>query len=72
MADEIVVRPARARADYDACVLLQRAVWGLEDSEIPESVILASINDIETERGTPSVACRSRVDAVARRFYRAL
>jgi predicted GNAT superfamily acetyltransferase len=40
MADDIVVRPARARADYDACVLLQRAVWGLEDIEITSAIQL--------------------------------
>ena len=40
MADDIVVRPARARADYDASVLLQRAVWGLEDVEITSAIQL--------------------------------
>jgi chorismate synthase len=40
MADEIVVRPARSRADYDASVLLQRAVWGLEDIEITSAIQL--------------------------------
>ena len=40
MADDIVVRPARSRADYDACVLLQRAVWGLEDIEITSAIQL--------------------------------
>jgi chorismate synthase len=40
MADDIVVRPARARADYDASVLLQRAVWGLEDIEITSAIQL--------------------------------
>jgi predicted GNAT superfamily acetyltransferase len=40
MADDIVVRPARARSDYDACVLLQRAVWGLEDIEITSAIQL--------------------------------
>jgi chorismate synthase len=40
MADEIVVRPARSRADYDACVMLQRAVWGLEDIEITSAIQL--------------------------------
>jgi chorismate synthase len=40
MADDLVVRPARSRADYDACVLLQRAVWGLEDIEITSGIQL--------------------------------
>jgi chorismate synthase len=40
MADDIVVRPARSRADYDASVLLQRAVWGLEDIEITSAIQL--------------------------------
>src|SRR5687768_10843466 len=40
MADEIVVRPARMRADYDACVLLQRAIWGLADVEITSAIQL--------------------------------
>ena len=40
MADEIVVREARSRADYDASVLLQRAVWGLEDVEITSAIQL--------------------------------
>ena len=34
MAGEISVRPARDRADFDACVGLQRAVWNTEDVEI--------------------------------------
>src|SRR5262249_29820969 len=40
MADDIVVRPARSRADYDACVMLQRSVWGLEDLEITSAIQL--------------------------------
>ena len=40
MADEVVVRPARSRADYDACVMLQRAVWGLADLEITSAIQL--------------------------------
>jgi predicted GNAT superfamily acetyltransferase len=40
MADDVVVRPARARADYDACVLLQRAVWGLQDLEVTSAIQL--------------------------------
>jgi predicted GNAT superfamily acetyltransferase len=40
MAEDIVVRPARSRGDYDACVMLQRAVWGLEDIEITSGIQL--------------------------------
>jgi predicted GNAT superfamily acetyltransferase len=42
MADDIVVRPARSRADYDACVMLQRAVWGLGDIEITSAIQLTA------------------------------
>ena len=38
MSEDVVLRLARARADYDACVLLQRAVWGLEDLEITSTI----------------------------------
>src|SRR5262245_20881173 len=38
MTDEIVIRPARERADYDACVELQRAVWGLQDSDLTSAI----------------------------------
>jgi chorismate synthase len=31
---DVLVRPARDRGDYDACVRLQREVWGLSDLEI--------------------------------------
>jgi predicted GNAT superfamily acetyltransferase len=34
MSDEIKVRAARERADYDACVELQRAVWKLADVDV--------------------------------------
>ena len=34
MADDIGIRHAQDRADFDACVALQRAVWGLSDLEI--------------------------------------
>jgi predicted GNAT superfamily acetyltransferase len=33
-AMEVLVRPARDRRDYEACVRLQREVWGLSDLEI--------------------------------------
>jgi chorismate synthase len=38
----VLVRPARARDDYDACVLLQREVWGLSDLEITSAIQLVA------------------------------
>jgi predicted GNAT superfamily acetyltransferase len=38
MQDEIRIRPAHDRADYDACCLLQRAVWGLADLDITSPI----------------------------------
>lgn len=38
MADELRVRLAESHADFDACVQLQRAVWGLDDLEINSTV----------------------------------
>jgi predicted GNAT superfamily acetyltransferase len=41
MAEEDVrIRSARDRADFDSCVLLQRAVWGLSDLEITSAIQL--------------------------------
>lgn len=40
MSEEIRIRPARERADFDACCLLQRAVWGLADIDITSSIQL--------------------------------
>lgn len=40
MGDDVSIRPARTRTDFDACVLLQRAVWGLEDVEITSAIQL--------------------------------
>jgi chorismate synthase len=37
---EVRVRPARERDDYDACVRLQREVWGLSDLEITSAIQL--------------------------------
>jgi chorismate synthase len=37
-APEIRIRLGRERADFEACVLLQRAVWGLADLEITSSL----------------------------------
>jgi predicted GNAT superfamily acetyltransferase len=45
MVDEIRLRIARDRADFDACVLLQRAVWGLVDVEITSAIqLIATIH----------------------------
>jgi predicted GNAT superfamily acetyltransferase len=40
MTDDITIRLARDRADFDGCVLLQRAVWGLADLEITSAIQL--------------------------------
>jgi predicted GNAT superfamily acetyltransferase len=40
MVDDFRIRAARSRADYDSCVLLQRAVWGLADLEITSALQL--------------------------------
>jgi predicted GNAT superfamily acetyltransferase len=43
--EELRIRLARERADFDACVLLQRAVWGLEDIEITSALqLIAAIH----------------------------
>lgn len=45
MVDEFRIRLARDRADFDACVLLQRAVWGLGDIEITSALhMIATIH----------------------------
>ncbi|MGD8895166.1 MAG: GNAT family N-acetyltransferase [Acidobacteriota bacterium] len=36
------IRPARDRADIEACIELQRAVWGLDDIEITGSIQLTA------------------------------
>jgi predicted GNAT superfamily acetyltransferase len=38
MSDEVLIRLARERADYDACVELQRAVWSLHDVEVASAI----------------------------------
>jgi chorismate synthase len=38
----VFVRPARERGDYDACVRLQREVWGLSDLEITSAIQLVA------------------------------
>jgi predicted GNAT superfamily acetyltransferase len=45
MVDEAHIRIARDRPDFDACVLLQRAVWGLADIEITSAIqMIAAIH----------------------------
>jgi chorismate synthase len=60
MADEIRIRNAQTRADFDACVPLQRAAWGLSDLEITSAIQLiatvhagGSLHLAETADGTP-------------------
>lgn len=38
MTDDIHIRVAETRADFEACVGLQRTVWGLEDLEINSAI----------------------------------
>lgn len=38
MTDDIRIRLAESRADYEACVQLQRAVWGLDDVELTSAI----------------------------------
>jgi chorismate synthase len=38
MSDEILIRPARERADYDACVELQQVVWQLGAVEVTSAI----------------------------------
>jgi len=40
MSDDFHIRTAQSPADYEACVLLQRAVWGLADLEITSAIQL--------------------------------
>ena len=40
MPDDVRIRRASGRADYDACVLLQKAVWGLADLEVTSAIQL--------------------------------
>lgn len=42
MATEPDIRPAREPADYQACVELQRAVWGLADLEVTSAIQLVA------------------------------
>jgi chorismate synthase len=57
---EIRVRLAGSRADFDACVLLQRAVWGLSDLEVTSAIQLIAtthaggmLHIAETEEAQP-------------------
>jgi predicted GNAT superfamily acetyltransferase len=40
--DPVVIREARGRADYEACVDLQRVCWGLADLEITSTIQLVA------------------------------
>jgi predicted GNAT superfamily acetyltransferase len=40
--EPFTIREARSRADYDACVALQRAVWGLADLDITSTIQLVA------------------------------
>jgi predicted GNAT superfamily acetyltransferase len=40
MGDDVRIRAARGRADFDACCELQRACWGLSDLEITSAIQL--------------------------------
>ena len=40
MEPAVTVREARGREDFDACVGLQREVWGLSDLEITSAIQL--------------------------------
>jgi predicted GNAT superfamily acetyltransferase len=42
MADEIRIRLAQGRSDVEACIALQRAVWGLSDLEITPALDLVT------------------------------
>ena len=44
-AMDVLIRPARERKDYDACVDLQREVWGLADLEVTSAIqLLATVH----------------------------
>ena len=40
MVEEVRIRLARDRPDFEACVLLQRAVWGLSDLDVTSAIQL--------------------------------
>jgi chorismate synthase len=39
---DVLIRSARERGDYDACVVLQRDVWGLTDLEVTSAIQLVA------------------------------
>jgi chorismate synthase len=42
---DVLIRPARERGDFDACVELQREVWGLSDLEVTSAIqLLATVH----------------------------
>lgn len=41
MSGEITIRPLASRADYEACVELQRTIWGPQDA-VPASVLMVA------------------------------
>jgi predicted GNAT superfamily acetyltransferase len=58
MSDDVRIRIARDRADYDACVALQRTVWGLGDVEVTSAIQMiattfagGSVHVAETQAG---------------------
>jgi len=60
MPDEVRIRRASSRADHEACVLLQKAVWGLADIEVTSAIQLiatvhagGALHLAETEAGEP-------------------
>lgn len=60
MSEDVRIRLARERPDYDACVELQRAVWGLDDLEITSAIQMiatthagGTVHLAETESGQP-------------------
>jgi len=59
MGPDLRIRLARERADFDTCVLLQKAVWGLADLEVTSALQLVAgthaggiLQLAETEDGT--------------------
>lgn len=43
MVDEFRIRLAKDRADFEACVLLQRVVWGIADLEVVSALHLVAV-----------------------------
>ena len=40
MPDDVTLRPLASRADYDACVRLQRAIWGIDFADVVSPTLL--------------------------------